>query len=148
MNRGTFHDTYQRLEDDEGYRAKPYQDHLGVWTIGIGFTSLSLDEARMVLRLRTRSLWRTLGHHLPWVRHAPVVVQQVLLEMAYQLGMEGLLGFRKTLAFLEAEQYAEAADEMLDSLWARQTPERAKRASGRIRGLRHYHTSPTPVLPT
>jgi len=49
--------------------------------------------------------------------------------MAFQMGVGGLLQFKRTLGSIEDGQYGEAAVEMLDSLWAQQTPERAKRLS-------------------
>ena len=49
--------------------------------------------------------------------------------MAFQLGIGGLLKFKRALGSIEDGQYKEASMEMLDSLWAQQTPERAKRLS-------------------
>ena len=50
--------------------------------------------------------------------------RDVLVEMVYQLGAKGVLKFKRMLAALEAGDYETAADEMLDSLAARQTPQR------------------------
>jgi lysozyme len=55
--------------------------------------------------------------------------------MCYQLGLSGFSKFKKTIYYLETQQYDEAADEMLDSLWAKQTPNRAKELSNIIRSL-------------
>ena len=49
--------------------------------------------------------------------------------MCYQLGLKGFSKFKKTIYLLETEQYDEASVEMLDSLWAKQTPNRAKELS-------------------
>ena len=53
--------------------------------------------------------------------------------MAFQLGIDGLLKFKNTLNLIEAGDYETASKEMLNSLWAKQTPERAKRLSEQIR---------------
>jgi len=57
----------------------------------------------------------------------------VLLNMSFQLGITGLLKFKNTLAKIEAGDYQGAADNMLKSLWARQTPNRANRLAEQMR---------------
>ena len=53
----------------------------------------------------------------------------ILISMAFQLGCGGIAGFKKTLSYMANGDWANAATEMLDSLWARQTPNRANRHS-------------------
>ena len=55
--------------------------------------------------------------------------------MCYQLGVSGVSKFKKTLEYLENNEFKMASREMLDSLWARQTPNRAKKLSEIIKGL-------------
>ena len=55
--------------------------------------------------------------------------------MCYQIGVSGFNKFKKTIYYLETEQYEEASLEMLDSLWAKQTPNRAKELSKQISSL-------------
>jgi len=57
----------------------------------------------------------------------------VLVSMAFQMGCEDLSGFKKTLALMAQEKWEEASEEMLDSIWATQTPYRANRHSYIIR---------------
>ena len=59
--------------------------------------------------------------------------QAVLVDMAFNLGAKRLAGFTKTLALIAAGNFAAAADEMLDSAWAKQVPARAKRDSDLMR---------------
>ena len=73
--------------------------------------------------------------NLPWAIGAPEVVQDVLVNMGFNLGLGGLLGFKRTLAHLEAGAYTQAADAMLDSRWAGQVGERAQRLARQIRAL-------------
>lgn len=58
----------------------------------------------------------------------------VIFDMAYQMGVNGLLKFEKMLAAIDEEDYETAADELLDSNYARQTPERANRNADLLRG--------------
>jgi lysozyme len=53
--------------------------------------------------------------------------------MSFQLGVDGLLGFKNTLKLVEQGNYESAAENMLKSLWAKQTPARAKRMSDQMK---------------
>ena len=97
---------------------------------------MNADEAEAILQVRLTNLLDSLEIALRWLQDAPVEVRSVLLNMAYQLGLTGLLKFKRTLRYLEIKQYDSAAKEMLDSRWANQTPERATRLSDRINALR------------
>jgi lysozyme len=57
----------------------------------------------------------------------------VLQAMAFQMGIDGLLGFTGTLAAVQRGDYEAAAKGMLASLWARQTPSRAGRMAAMMR---------------
>ena len=63
----------------------------------------------------------------------PQEIKDVVMEMCYQLGVTGVSKFKKTIAYLQNKQWEEASIEMLDSLWARQTPNRAKELSDRVK---------------
>ena len=58
----------------------------------------------------------------------------VLLSMAYQMGVDGLMKFKNMWAAINRQDWDDAADQMLDSKWARQTPERAGRHARIMRG--------------
>jgi lysozyme len=60
-------------------------------------------------------------------------VQEVLANMCFNLGLTGLLGFRQTLALLQAGRYGEAAAEMLRSAWAGQVGARAERLAQKLK---------------
>lgn len=128
------------LDRDEGFRSEAYQDHLGFWTIGIGTLidgrkggGITRDEAYLLLRNRLKVKFQEMDQQMSWWRGQPECVQRALANMAYQLGVPGLLKFRNTLALIQAEKYNEAADNAMKSLWARQTPARAKRVTDLIR---------------
>ena len=54
-------------------------------------------------------------------------VLSILTEMVFQLGKNGVRKFKKMLRAITIKDYQEASVQMIDSKWARQTPERAKR---------------------
>ena len=68
----------------------------------------------------------TIFQKLPWMKNLDDLRQEVLVEMAYQMGVDGVLQFRKMLAALQRNAYKEAAVHGADSLWMKQTPSRSK----------------------
>lgn len=128
------------LEKHEGRVRHAYQDHLGYLTIGVGRLiderrggGLSDAEVDYLLNNDIDRVAIGMNRRLAWLRLAPENVQRAMLNMAFQMGIEGVMGFRKMLAALEAEDYETAASEALDSKWARQTPGRAREVAGWIR---------------
>lgn len=130
----------QQLRRDEGEVLHAYQDHLGYWTIGIGRLidqrkggGISAEESAYLLANDIAVRIAALRQKLDWFDELDEARQGVLVNMAFQMGVEGLLGFRNTLAMVRAGDYAGAASGMLSSLWANQTPERAKRLAEQMR---------------
>jgi lysozyme len=130
----------------EGLRLKAYPDPLSggsPWTIGYGHTAPDIgpkvcctaDRAELWLRADLANAFTALDDRLPWWRGLPLEAQRVLAEMAFNLGIGGLLGFHRFLAELEAGRFQSAAADMLHSLWASQVGARAKRLSDRIAAL-------------
>jgi lysozyme len=127
-------DLKQQLIRDEGSVRHAYEDSLGFTTIGVG----RLIDFRRGGGLRDGEIDFLLGNDieektaqvlaaLPWASKLSETRRAVLINMAFQLGINGLLKFKRALGSIEDGQYSEAAMHMLDSLWAQQTPERAKR---------------------
>ena len=131
----------RQLKGDEGVKAHAYQDHLGFWTIGIGRlvdqrkpgSGLRPEEISFLLNNDIDDRINALGRRLPWFLQLDAARQGVLLNMSFQLGVDGLLGFKNTLRLVERGDYAQAADNMLLSKWAQQTPERARRMAEQMR---------------
>ena len=121
------------IKISEGFRAKVYKCTEGYDTIGYGFAikDLELDEdiCDMILERKVAKLVERLEKNLPYLPSLPKDAQDVLIEMAYQMGVSGLLKFKKTLMYVESKDYKDASVEMLDSRWAKQTPNRAKKLS-------------------
>ena len=123
----------------EGFRDKVYKCTEGYDTIGYGFAikDLVMDEdiAEMILRRKLDSLIDRADKKFPFLKDLPVAARDVIYEMCYQMGISGVSKFRKTLAYLENQEFRMASKEMLDSRWARQTPNRAKKLSDIIGAL-------------
>ena len=126
-------DLLEAVKLSEGFRDRVYKDTLCIDTIGYGFAikDLVLDEdiAEMILRRKLDNLIDRVNKRFKFVKDLPHAAQDVMYEMCYQLGVTGVSKFKKTLAYLENFEYRMASKEMLDSRWARQTPNRAKRLS-------------------
>ena len=121
------------IKENEGFRAEVYQDTLGFDTVGFGTKMpISKKEATVLLRMRLNDKIEELARRKPLFTQLSHEAQEILAEMAYQLGVTGLLKFRKTWLYLEEGENESASVEMLDSLWAKQTPNRAKELSERL----------------
>lgn len=124
------------IEESEGFRGLPYDDHLGNPTIGYGtLLPISKYEARLILEHRLYKMINELLVHKSFVSSLSQEVKYVIYEMCYQLGVPRLLMFKRMWKALEAGDYKEAAKEGLDSRWARQTPNRANRIMNRLKLL-------------
>jgi lysozyme len=121
----------EQLERDEGFRQFPYADSVGVWTIGIGRNleseGVSLEEGRYLAQNDINKRIAALRRDLPYFDGLSECRQGVLINMAFNLGMAGLFKFQKMLTAVGGGYYQQAAKEMLDSRWARQVGDRAKR---------------------
>jgi lysozyme len=128
------------LRRDEGVVPHMYLDHLGFATIGVGRLidkrkggRLSNDEIDYLLKNDIARFSAELDERLPWWRDLDDVRQRVLLNMCFNLGTDGLLKFRNTLAAVKAGEWDRAAVGMLSSLWAKQTKGRASRLAKMMR---------------
>lgn len=105
---------------------------------------LSKEEATVFVRMRLNAKIEELARREPIFMQLPEIIQEVLAEMAYQMGVSGLLKFKKTWKYLKDGEFEKASYEMLDSTWYRQLHEldmldgtdsvnRAERLSQRMR---------------
>lgn len=123
------------LKKNEGLRLTPYKCSAGKLTIGYGHTGPSVVEglkwtkahAEHVLLNDTRNAAADLDWHLPWWRGLNDARQEALCDMCFNLGISRLQGFRKMLDALRTRNWQEAAVQCLDSRYARQVGNRAKR---------------------
>lgn len=130
-----------QLRRDEGTRATAYKDSMGWLTLGVGRlidsrkpgAGLRPDEIDYLLKNDINDRIQALRKALPWLDSLSEARQGVLVNMAFQLGTEGLLAFRQTLGLVRDGKYTEASEQMLKSKWAEQTPGRAKRLSEQMK---------------
>ena len=137
------------LDFEEGFRAVPYLCSRGYVTIGYGTklhkrkgmnpkdfpltinetagAAMLDDDIREVLNGMNQSSRAKAFNALSQVR------KDIILSMAYQMGITGVLKFKKTWGYIEAGKFKEASVEMLDSQWHKDTPARALRHSQAFR---------------
>lgn len=124
----------------EGRIPHAYQDSLGYWTIGVGHL---IDKRRggglddelidLILDYDIRKHRKELVEKAQWILELDEVRQYVLLDMAFNLGVSGLLKFENTLGLVRKGDYEAASYAMLMSKWARQVGTRAKRLAKMMR---------------
>lgn len=130
----------KQLRRDEGEVLHAYADHLGYLTIGIGRLidqrkggGITPEESRYLFWNDVSKRIDELNHRLYWFQNLDDARKGVLINMAFQMGVEGLLAFKKTLEYVKNGDYDSAAHEMLNSKWATQTPARAQRLALQMR---------------
>jgi len=129
-------DLKKQLMRHEGLRLHPYRCTEGYLTIGVGRNldgGISEKEAMMFLENDLQECEAELNRVMPWWTEQPQEIQQVLLNMIFNLGAPSLMGFRKFLTFLQEKQYDTAATEMLDSKWSKQVGSRSIELSEMVR---------------
>lgn len=127
------------LKKEEGWEPSAYQDSLGYWTIGYGKLidkrkggGITKEEGLYLLRNEIARKSNELFEALPWAKLLDETRQTVLIAMAFQMGVDGVLKFRNTLNALMNGDWAKAAAGIRASRWARQTPARAERMARAI----------------
>lgn len=138
----------EQLKRDEDLRLVVYDDATGKAivpgtvvkgspTIGVGRNlsskGLTKDEAEYLLANDISEVKIALAQALPWTTSLDDARRGVLLNLSFNMGIAKVLQFKNTLALVQQEKYAEAAVEMLDSTWAHQVGDRAKRLSDQMR---------------
>ena len=127
----------ESIKKHEGYVGVVYKDSLNVDTIGYGFAikdlELDRDICDIILERKIKDLHDRVKNKFKWYGYMPQEIKDVVMEMCYQLGVGGFSKFKKTISFLQNKQFKDASEEMLDSLWAKQTPNRAKELSKRVK---------------
>jgi lysozyme len=131
----------EQLKRDEGLRLKAYLDTVEVLTIGYGHNCISspvpgiakpgdaitMQQAEDLLRSDTDIAIRAAVAAFPWVQELSDSRQAVVYNMAFNLGIPRLKGFKRFLQAAKSGDYVTAAREMLDSAWSRQVGKRATR---------------------
>lgn len=125
---------------DEGCVLHAYDDSLGYATLGVGRLidqrkggGITAEEAAYLLANDIRRKTAEVIAALPWAEHMDPVRFAVLVSMAFQLGIAGLLGFKNTLTLIQGGNFDQAADNMVMSKWHSQTPARCERLAKQMK---------------
>lgn len=124
-----YHATINQIKQHEGLKLKPYKCTAGKLTIGYG---RNLEDKGINKSEAEEMLLRDICEVEERLFDAGLLDSQndarkaVLINMAFQLGFNGLLGFKNMLEAVRRHEYELAGKEMLNSRWAMQTPTRAK----------------------
>jgi lysozyme len=126
----------RQLTRDEGVRRVVYADRGGVPTIGIGHNlrarPLSDRAIRAIFEDDVAATAGELFARLPWVAALSEPRRGAFLNLAFNLGVGGLLGFPRLLVAAQGGRWDDAARELLDSAYARQVGERAVRLAQQL----------------
>ena len=119
----------EQLIRHEGMQLYPYRDSVGKLTIGVGRNlddrGISEEEALRMLDRDILEAAADLGRAFPIVEALDERRYEVLVNMCFNLGVTRLKGFSRMWGYIEVANFEMAADEMLDSRWARQVESRA-----------------------
>ncbi|RRS07652.1 glycoside hydrolase [Pseudoalteromonas sp. J010] len=121
--------TVEQIKKHEGFRRFPYLCTAGKLTIGYGRnlddSGINEDEAESLLASDVENAKAAVSRRIN-TQHCNEARIAVLVNMAFNLGVTGLLNFRRMLQAVEKGDFETAALEMLDSRWAKQVPIRAQ----------------------
>lgn len=123
----------RQLKLHEGVKLKAYKCTADKTTIGVGRNlddlGITEEEADYLLANDISRVKVALSREIPWMADLNDVRQRVLLDMAFNLGISGLMQFKKTLKAIQDKDFERAGRMMLDSKWATQVGKRADRLS-------------------
>jgi lysozyme len=127
----------EQIAKHEGYEPKVYKCTNGYDTIGYGFAikDLYMDKevADLILDQKINKLLKRISADEDWgdwFLEKPQAIQEVLINMIYQIGFSGVKKFRKTIQYIKDDNFLMASEEMLDSKWSKSdSPNRAKELS-------------------
>ena len=135
------------VKQHEGYRNKVYLDSLGKRTVGVGHLCVedhweddreySEEYLMKVLKDDLKNAIQGAERLCSDCPDLDDLAKEIIVEMVFQLGETGVSKFRNMWKMLQLDppDYDMAANEMLDSRWAKQTPARAKEMSEHMRSL-------------
>ncbi|WMM36554.1 lysozyme [Pseudoalteromonas phage PS_L5] len=127
----------EQLKKHEGLKLKPYTDTVGKLTLGIGRNledkGITEQEALFMLNNDVGYFYKKITKELPWIKNLDDARQNVLVNMAFNLGVNGLLSFKNMLTAVATCNFKLASEEMLNSKWAKQVGNRAVELSEQMR---------------
>jgi len=127
------------IKKHEGLRLQIYKCTSGKSTIGYGRNlddnGISVQEAETLLMNDVSRCISQLEMNIDFFNYLPDIAKSVLTDMCYNMGISNLMKFRKTLMYLEQNDWKSASEEMLCSKWFTQVGVRALNLSNRLASL-------------
>lgn len=142
----------EQLKRHEGFRANVYKCTAGRDTCGYGYNleanplglsnyeinqfrtkGISKEQAETILKIHVAQIETALIKSFAWFENLNEARQAVLINMCFNIGLVGLMGFKNTLRMIETGDFAGAAKNMLQSKWATQVKGRAVELSTQMR---------------
>jgi lysozyme len=121
------------LELHEGKKSKLYKCTAGKWSIGVGRNledkGLRPDEIELMFKNDIQEAVDELEKFFPWTKGLDPVRKYVLVDMSFNMGITVLRQFVNTLGMVQRGEYKKASEAMLQSKWASQVGNRARRLS-------------------
>ena len=121
----------QQLIEEEGFKLKPYKDTTGHLSIGVGRNlddnGITEDEAIFLLENDIVSAYAILRRCYPVINGLNDARQFVLIDMTFNLGIKGIMSFKRMWQAIGESDFDTAAEEMMDSKWAIQVGDRSKK---------------------
>ena len=129
----------KQLSRDEGRERSAYPDSKGFLTIGVGHlvdkrknAGLHEEVIDLQLKLDIQEKTREVLYALPWASALDEARLGVLINMAFNLGTQGLLGFKKMLKAIQAKDWTKAALECADDNYVKDVGDRAYRLARQL----------------
>ena len=136
----------EQIKEHEGFVPRTYKDSLGKRTIGFGHLCVEPEQwdddkeytREELERVFDKDFDEALKNAESLIGEGSInfIAKQVIIEMVFQLGIGGVGKFKKMWSALDSEDYGEASFQMMDSLWAKQTPNRAEKLSQKMRSAK------------
>lgn len=134
----------EQIKHSEGVRTTAYKDTLNNWTTGVGHLIRLPDEEYLLEKELTKQevdqifitdLNQAIDDARKFISEDSIPEEAffVVVDMAYNLGLPKLMRFQNFQQALRDKDFVQASFEMLDSLWAKQLPNRSKRLAKQMR---------------
>ena len=142
-----------QLAYEEGKKLTKYKCTEGHWTIGIGHNldakpkmrgwvipdTITDKECDAIFTVDVQDTVEAMAKAYPNIKVLAPARRDALLNMAFQMGSSGVMKFKGMLKALDNQEWKKAEQEALDSLWAKQTPNRAKRVAHQLYTGEYYN---------
>ncbi|MDA9771433.1 glycoside hydrolase family protein [Emcibacteraceae bacterium] len=127
----------EQLKIHEGVKLKPYKCSAGKLTIGVGKNiqdnGITLEEAEYLLQNDIAEARSQLLNSFPWMGDFNDARISAMINFTFNVGIGTVKKFENTLSYMKSGEWDKAADEMMDSRWARQVGNRAVEVTEQIR---------------